>query len=423
MSDEQELEERLRNAFRSGSLPAAPAGLVSALEAAPNAPVLGSRRRRGSWPRVLAVAAVLLVGGAVALSVGNRAPSPRPLPIASMSPEASLPAEPAPSAPTRITYDPQWTADVPFDVDDLSAAVTIVQQRINATGIVGGQVATDDQGRIVVDLPPGTDPDPIRRLIGQTGFLEFVPLDGGPVETGILVDPARAAVIVSGDIADASAVNEGQTGKPALQITLRSEPTARFAEYTSTNIGSTFAITLDRRAIAVPTIQSEVPDGVVQIIFASSSAPDPAELARLATIIRLGPLPVVLVEVAMGPSPSTSTPAAVDPPIRCGPRVAVGGDQLECQPAVQAALAILPVDHAPIALVTFNHNCRDVIGKTVPDCAVQMSGIVEVTFVDGSPPVRIAVSIGGRASILPALPTPAPSKGAGRPNVAPADFC
>ena len=410
-----ELELRLQAAFRSGPLPDAPASLMNALERIPDRSVAAaSKTTRGSWPRILAVAAVLLLGGALAITIGSSRPSPLPVPSAPPSAPASLAAEPSANAPTRIVYSPQWTAEVPVNAGDLADIVATVEKRIDATGVVGAQVTTDDDERIIVDLPAGVDPEPIRRLVGQTGRVGFVPfsdsLDPLP-EVGSHLDPALFPNLIDGiRVPEATVVLEDQTAHPALQLTLGEPGIDVFARYTSTHIGSRFAITIDDTVIAVPTIDSAIPDGIVQITFGSSSAPDPAELERLATIIRIGPLPVPLVEVANGPIASAS--AAGHPPTHCGPRVAVGGDQLECEPAIRAALAILPPDHPPIALVSFEHGCDDMPRQAVPDCATQMSGYVEVTFVDRSPPVRIAVSIGSLPSILPALPTFAPSPSA-----------
>jgi hypothetical protein len=423
-----ELETRLHNAFR-GSLPAAPASLLTTLEEVPNAPVAratgGTARLRigGHRPwRALAVAAVLLVGGAVAVSIGNGRPSPLPLTTTSPPPAASLPAEASAGTSTRLIYQPQWTTDAPYGVDVLSATVAIIRQRIDASGLVGVQIATDDQARIVVDLPAGVDPDPIRQLTGPTGHVGFVPLDGAIVEVGSQLDPATYPDLLDGIVVPDASVVDDQSGQPSLRITLGEPGISLFAEYTSKHIGSTFAITLDGAVIAAPVIESEVPDGVVQITFGPAGATDSADLARLATIIRLGPLPVAILEVADGPGPSASPSAAALPPVHCEARLPVDGAQLECDEAVRAALGILPADHPPIAEISFSHTCHDVIVHAIPDCFVQISGTVEVTFTDGSSAIRIAVSLMSSPSILPGLPLPDPSELAFTLSSAPSDL-
>ena len=72
-------ERRLRAAFRREALPAAPPTLVAALERLPD--VIAARpgpRRRPVLRAALGLAAVLALGGTVAVSIGQRGPTPAP---------------------------------------------------------------------------------------------------------------------------------------------------------------------------------------------------------------------------------------------------------------------------------------------------------------------------------------------------------
>jgi hypothetical protein len=395
-----ELEIRLHDAFRGGSLPAAPARLFDHLQEVANTPVVdvsgpdGGARRARRRLGALAVAAVLLIGGAVAVSIGSRGPSPLP----NVAP-TFVPAEPTAGVVTRIMYAPQWTVAVPRSPAVLADLVSISQQRIDATGIVGGHVSTDDQGRIVVEVPAGIDPDPIRRLVGPTGAIAFVPLGDTIVERGTPLDLAAFPPLLdSSEVAGAMVVDD-LNGLPTLQILLTGSGGTKFAEYTAAHIGSPFAIALDGIVIAAPVINEAIPGGDVQISFATAET-DATEIARLATLIKLGPFPVALVEVAAGPAPSAgAVPGA--PPIRCGPRVDVGGLQLECERAVHAAVAFLPVGHPPIKEITFEHGCPEPPSGALIDCATQMFGIIVINFSDATPGVRILVDYDLKASYLP----------------------
>jgi hypothetical protein len=398
-----EIEIRLRDAFRDGSLPPAPASLRDRLDQVPEAPVgpaawreAGARGRRRPWG-ALAVAAVLLLGGAVVASFTAGGPGPR------LNPSPSTPpTDPAPGAPVRIVYDPRPTDVVLVDV--LPATVAIVQHRIDATGVVGAQVSTDDQGRIVVDLPGTIDPGPIRSLIGQVGQLAFIRLGDVTVERGAHLDLSLfpAPVVDSTNVSDATVMAD-QNGQPGLQIALVGDGAQAFEHYTAANIGKPFAIVLDGTVIAAPTINEAIPGGNVQITFPSGEM-DRTELARLATIIKFGPLPVPLAEISNGPAPVGPSPIAsslvLDPPIHCGPPVAVAGLQLDCERGVHAAVALLPAGHPAIREITFDHGCPEVPGSLI-DCATQMFGIVGITFADGSPSVRILVDYDLKASYLP----------------------
>jgi hypothetical protein len=292
---------------------------------------------------------------------------------------------------------------VPFDAGVLAATVEIVQQRIDATGLVGAQVGTEDPGRIVVDLPGGIDPDPIRRLVGQAGQLAFVPLGDTLVERGTHLDPAAFPPLLdSGEIGGASVLDD-QNGQPTLQIILSGTGGEKFGAYTAAHIGSPFAITLDESVISAPVINQAIPDGLVQISFPPEAA-DRTEVARLAALIKFGPLPVALVELATGPAPS-ATPVAADAPLKCGPQIDIAGDQLGCGQAAFAALKLLPVGHPVIKEISFEHGCPEVPGQMI-DCATQMFGIVVISFIDATPAVRILVDFDLKASYLPGSSAP-----------------
>jgi len=53
----------------------------------------------------------------------------------------------------------------------------IVERRVNQTGVSEPVVLTQGSDRVVVELPGVTDPEAVRKLVGQTGRLDFVPLD------------------------------------------------------------------------------------------------------------------------------------------------------------------------------------------------------------------------------------------------------
>ena len=305
-----ELETRLRDAFRNGSLPAAPGRLLDHLDEVTTAPLergsggdAGTRGGRRPWG-ALAVAAALLLGGAVALSVGTRGPGPVP-------PAGPSPSVPTAAGPIQLIYEFVRNASEPEPA--LKArTVEIVQGRLDATGLVGPQVSLDGQGRIIVDLQPVPDLDAIRRLIAATGEVGFVPLGSTPVERGTQLDSARFPALIDSSEVSGAMVVDDQMGQPALQILFTGTGGEKFGAYTTAHIGSSFAIVIDGTVIAAPTINEAILDGIVQITFPTAEA-DRTELARLATMIRLEPLPVAIAEVTNAPGTSPSAPIAADP--------------------------------------------------------------------------------------------------------------
>jgi preprotein translocase subunit SecD len=69
-------------------------------------------------------------------------------------------------------------ADIPstqtIDPKDMSVAVQIVDNRVNALGVSEAVVQSAGSNRIVVQLPGETDPAQALATIKQTGLLEFV---------------------------------------------------------------------------------------------------------------------------------------------------------------------------------------------------------------------------------------------------------
>jgi preprotein translocase subunit SecD len=308
MSDRRidvDLETRLERAFQSADLPAAPGRLLDALERVPDAPLLSggpSRAGSGSARRttwgILGVAAVLLVGGAVALGVGSRGPAPSP-------------AVPSAAPGTRLGYQIAWTAQVPFSAPALADEVRIVQARIDATGAVGIAIGTEGEDRLVVDLPAGIDTDALRKLIGQRGEVAFIPLGDTQMRTGDVVDEALHPRLFGHEgVAGASVGTNGQTNQRVVTFQLTPAAATQFDAYTKAHIGQYFAIVLDGKVISAPTIQSEIPGGQVEISQSSAIGGFPLDEANeLAAILRTGPLPAPLVEVSVGPAGPASSPA------------------------------------------------------------------------------------------------------------------
>ena len=72
----------------------------------------------------------------------------------------------------------------------------IVERRVNTTGVSEPVVTTQGKDRVVVELPGVTDPEAVRRLVGQTGRLDFVPLGSTQAQTGQVLDPQAVPTAV-----------------------------------------------------------------------------------------------------------------------------------------------------------------------------------------------------------------------------------
>jgi len=191
-------------------------------------------------------------------------------------------------------------------------SIEIVRRRIDETGVVDPQITQQGDNRIVVQLPGIGDPERIKQLLGETAHMTFQLVDesananapGGVPPPGdaflsMQNDPhekiaVRKRVDVDGgDLTDARAGTNPQTGEWVVNFTFNSVGARRFADVTRANVSHRFAIVLDDKVISAPVIREPITGGRGQISgsFTASSATD------LAVLLRAGALPAPLTVV------------------------------------------------------------------------------------------------------------------------------
>jgi hypothetical protein len=307
MSDD--LEPRLRDAFRRASLPAAPARLAAELERVPDAPVTGrsSRSGRSLWAP-LAVAAVLVVASAAVLSGGQHGIVPVPtLAVSTTAPSPAPSAELSAQAsrPLRIVYQALPIGGVQPGSADTEVIAGIIKRRLYSVGTRDAVVSSGDDG-LVVELPAVNDPERFRTLIGQTGRIDFVPLGREPREIGAIIDPTTFPALFGGDqIASATVETSGRT----LTFVLTQAGARLFGAYTASHIGETFAIVVDDKLVTAPTIMEAIPGGHVQVTTGGVDGFSVERALDLVATFGSGVLPFPLREVSVeGASASPTAP-------------------------------------------------------------------------------------------------------------------
>jgi preprotein translocase subunit SecD len=192
------------------------------------------------------------------------------------------------------------------DAAAMGTIKTIVENRVNSTGVAEPVVQTQGTDRIVVELPGVSNPDQIRQLLGQTGRLDFVPLPPDQYGTGANPGPNAATQgqplpvaeppLFSGAQVDQAFADTDQNGQRAVGFRLKSEGAKLFGDYTSQNVGNFFAIVLDGKVVSAPVIQSAITGGS-GIITGGSSGFTVQEMNNLITVLQYGSLPFPLQEV------------------------------------------------------------------------------------------------------------------------------
>ena len=199
-------------------------------------------------------------------------------------------------------------------------SIEIVRRRIDETGVVDPQITQQGGSRIVVQLPGISDPNRIKELLGKTAHMTFQLVDetatatannGGPPPPGddylpMQDNPSekiavrRRVDVDGGDLTDARAATNQQTGQWIVSFTFNSLGARRFADVTRANVNHRFAIVLDGKVISAPVIREPITGGRGEISgnFTASSATD------LAVLLRAGALPApltVVEERSVGP--------------------------------------------------------------------------------------------------------------------------
>lgn len=178
--------------------------------------------------------------------------------------------------------------------EEMEAAKTVIENRINALGVAEPEVRLEGSNRISVELPGVEDAEEAVRVIGTTAKLQFVRYD-------------NAQVIVEGSqLKKASAYVNQETINASemygVSLEFNGEGTKAFADATadlvntygtddSTRQNRIIAIILDNQIISAPAVEASIPNGKAQI---SGSFATYEEAQSLAMMLQGGALPIDL---------------------------------------------------------------------------------------------------------------------------------
>jgi preprotein translocase subunit SecD len=223
-------------------------------------------------------------------------------------------------------------ADMPagqtVDPDRMSAAVGVVQSRVNALGVSEPLVQQAGSDRIVVELPGVKNPDEAIQTLGQTGLLEFIDAGstylapgttvtttlGGPSALQAVPTPSATNPVTSTQTSSASnpfanqkfttilqgkdlqSANVGfdQFNRPEIDFVLNSDGAKVFSDYTTKNVGKYLAITMDKTVIECPVIQGPITGGRGVINGGSGAGFSLQQAQDLVIQLKYGSLPVPL---------------------------------------------------------------------------------------------------------------------------------
>ena len=169
-------------------------------------------------------------------------------------------------------------------------------------------VYQEGTNRINVDIPGVSDAEKILKELGQAGAIYFIYGDGNveydySTETVVLtrtmeeIQADGDVVLTGADIAKATARQmEAQSGvgyEYVVELNLNDEGRVKFADATRASIGKIIAIVYDGEVISAPKVNDAITEGSAII----SGMADFDEANKLASTIRIGALPLELMEI------------------------------------------------------------------------------------------------------------------------------
>lgn len=176
---------------------------------------------------------------------------------------------------------------------------TIIENRVNATGVAEPIVVTQGSDRISVELPGVDDEADVRSLIGTTGVLEFIEVpvacspeviqDAPLPECMLDVEPLFNGT----EIAAARIGQDQQTSEIVVNLELKSTGASLFDDHAAEHLGQRFAIVLDGIVESAPSINARRFGGQAQI----SGGFTMEEATNLVTVLKFGSLPLEIREV------------------------------------------------------------------------------------------------------------------------------
>ncbi len=232
----------------------------------------------------------------------------------------------------QVVLQAKETAGAPITADAMQTAKTIIENRVNALGVSEPLVQLQGNNRIVIEVPGIKDPEQAIKTFGQTGLLEFIdagdippvvgslvtttlggpadfqlaaagitptvsitataPVSGGQVTAGTVY-----TTVLTGRLLKTASVGYDELGKPQINFELNKASDLPedngpkiFGDWSSQNIGKYLAITLDKKVISAPVIQTAITQGTGRITGNFGLT----EAQSIVTVLKYGALPVAL---------------------------------------------------------------------------------------------------------------------------------
>jgi len=236
----------------------------------------------------------------------------------------------------QVLMEVDKPADYVVDPQSLKDAKQILENRSNGLGVSEVVFQIAGNRRIVGEFPGLTNTEDVIKVLKETGELEFIDMGSTPLPEGTIVKtdsgssantnsatvptstvdssatgaiptqiPAETVyhtIMTGSALKEVSVGRNSTTGEYYIGFVLTDDGSKIFKDFTSNNIGKYLAISLDKKLISVPVIQTAITEGSGQI---SGGGFTEESSNALAIQLRYGALPIPLKVVesrAIGPT-------------------------------------------------------------------------------------------------------------------------
>jgi preprotein translocase subunit SecD len=174
----------------------------------------------------------------------------------------------------------------------IEAARSNIERRVNFFGVTEPTVQTaktDNDYRLIVELPGVKDINRAIDLIGSTAQLEFWEQKEASPSAGF-----TPTDLTGKDLKLSQVRFDQNTGQPVVGISFNSEGSKKFSEITSRNVGRIVAIYLDGQPISLPVVEEPITSGeaIIKGNFTTDQAKDLSIKLNAGTL----PVPIKLIE-------------------------------------------------------------------------------------------------------------------------------
>jgi len=194
----------------------------------------------------------------------------------------------------------------------LDSARTVIERRINLYGVSEPVIQTEktnNQDRILVELPGVTDANEAINRVGTTAQLSFWQ-QAATVSAQDITDypinaqqlgPIAKTDLSGSDLSSSAVAFDQKTGAPEVSLKFNSSGAKKFGVLTQSNVGKPLIIVLDNQVIEAPNVNEPIltGDAVISGSFTQQQATD------LSVQLNAGALPIpltILSQQVVGPT-------------------------------------------------------------------------------------------------------------------------